>query len=283
MARFRVPGYTYVRPLNEPEFGGHWSGDRGGGDWSGGDWASDWGGGDWVLLARRQSDGTDVAVRLFNRRLRGPRDRQRFEHEVAGLKALADIAHVLPIQDAGIDADGQAHVVMAYCQSGSLHDHLTNVGRLTATETRRLGVKLATALAAVHQRDIFHRAVSPSNVLLDGAGEPALADFGLVALTMSEGNFRPDPDRDRRLFLAPEAYLPELMTAEADIYALGVTLYTLLAGGTPADYPIDGQRLMDLPRVPGSLMSALRRAMAVDPADRFASARDFRAALLAGA
>jgi serine/threonine protein kinase len=260
MPPFEVPGYTYVRPLNEPRWGG-----------------------DWVLLARRQVDGTEVALRLFNRRLRGFRDRQRFEHEVAGLKALVDVPHVLPLQDAGIDADGRAHVVMAYCQSGSLHDHLTNVGRLTATETRRLGAKLAAALASVHQRDIFHRNVSPSNVLLDAAGEPALADFSLVALTMSEGDFRPDPDRDLRLFLAPEAYLPELMTAEADIYSLGVTLYTLLAGGTPADYPIDGERLMDLPRVPWPLMAALRRAMALDPADRFADARDFRAALLASA
>jgi serine/threonine protein kinase len=257
MPPFDVPGYTYVRPLNDP-----------------------WPGSDWVMLARRHLDGADVAIRLFHRRLPGGRDRQRFEHEVAGLKALVDVPYVLPLQDAGIDAEGRAHVVMAYCVSGSLHDHLLNVGKMTAVEVRRVGVKLATALTGVHQRDIVHRNVSPSNVLLDAAGEPALADFSLVALTMSEGDFLPEPDRDLRLFLAPEAYLPELMTASADIYALGVTLYTMLAGGTPADYPIDGARLMDLPKVPWGLMSTLRRAMAVDPADRFADAADFRSALL---
>ena len=257
MPPFDVPGYTYERPLNDP-----------------------WPGSDWVMLARRNLDGTEVAVRLFDRRLPGARDRQRFEHEVGGLKALVDVPYVLPLQDAGIDAEGRVHVVMAYCLSGSLHDHLLNVGRMTAVEVRRVGVKLASALAGVHQRDIFHRNVSPSNVLLDAAGEPALADFGLVSLTMSEGDYRPEQNRDLRLFLAPEAYLPELMTAAADIYSLGVTLYTMLAGGTPADYPIDGERLTDLPKVPWGLMSTLRRAMALDPADRFADAADFRAALL---
>jgi serine/threonine protein kinase len=257
MPPFEVPGYTFVRPINEPVPGG-----------------------DVVMLARRDTDAAEVAVRLFERRVRSARDRQRLEHEVAGLKALADVPHVLPLHDAGIDAEGRVHVVMAYCLSGSLHDHLLAVGRLTAIEVRRIGVKLATALAEAHQRDIIHRNVSPSNVLIDATGEPALADFSLVALSMSDGNFLPEPDRDLRIYLAPEAYLPELMTPTADIYALGVTLYALLAGGPPASYPIDGSQLTDLPRVPWPLMAVLRRAMALDPADRHPDAHQLRSALL---
>ena len=260
MAPDEVPGYTFVRPLNEPVPGG-----------------------DVVMLARRHSDGSEVAVRLYDRHLDSARDRQRFEHEVAGLKALDDVPYVLPILDAGIDPHGRVHVVMPYCQSGSLHDHLLAVGRLTAIEVRRIGVKLATALAGVHQRDIFHRNVSPSNVLIDAAGEPALSDFSLVSLSLSDADFRPEPDRDLRIYLAPEAYLPELMTATADIYALGVTLYALLAGGAPARYPIDGDDLMELPRVPWSLMNVLRRAVALDPADRFPDAMELRMALIASA
>ena len=77
-----------------------------------------------------------------------------------------------------------------------------------------------------------------------------------------------------------------LMTPAADIYALGATLYALLAGPGPlaanlARLPITGEEVPDLPRVPWPLMSALRQAMAADPRDRFADGAAFRTALAA--
>jgi serine/threonine protein kinase len=250
---FSVPGYVYRRPLNEP-------------------------GRDQLVLARRLASGTDVAVRLYGRSLSTPRERQRFEHEVAGLKALADVPHVTPLLDAGFDEADRPYVVTEFCVTGSLQDHLLAVGRLTPTEVRRVGAKLAGALVEVHRRDIFHRNLSPSTVLIDGLGEPSLTDFGLVALSLSAEGF-PDPARP---FVAPEAYLPELMTAAADIFALGATLYALLAGTTLAARfaAVVGDQLVDLPKVPFQLMSVLRQAMALDPQDRYVDAAHLRDALL---
>jgi serine/threonine protein kinase len=240
---------------------------------------------DQLFLARRLVDGSDVVLRIFDRTVGALRDRQRFEQEVAGLKALDDVPHVLPILDAEVRPNGQAYVVTRYCVAGSFHDHVQSMGRMSAVEVRRVGVKLAGALAAIHRRDILHRNVAPSNVLIDDAGEPVLTDFGLVALSVS-GSFLPESGREQMPFLAPEAYLPELMTAAADIYALGATLYALLAGTGPhaanlARLPLTGELLPDLPRVPWSLMSVLRRTMALDSRDRFVDAADLRAALLA--
>jgi serine/threonine-protein kinase PknK len=239
---------------------------------------------DRLFLARRLVDGSDVALRVFGATIASLRDRQRFEQEVAGLKEIGDIAHVLPILDADVRPDGQVYFVTPYCAAGSLHDHVSTMGRISAVEAIRAGVKLASALAAIHDRGVFHRNIAPSNVLIDGAGEPVLTDFGVVALSTS-GDFLPEPRRGQLPFLAPEAYLPELMTPAADIYALGATLYALLAGpclhaASLARLPFGGERLPDLPRVPWSLMSILRRAMAVDPRDRFADATDLRAALM---
>ena len=253
---FSVPGYAYRRPLNEPSR----IGDR-------------------LLLARRLGDAPlDVVVRQYGRSLSTPRERQRFEHEVAGLKALADVPHVLPLLDAGFDGADRPYVVTEFCVTGSLQDHLLAVGRLTPTEVRRVGVKLAGALVDVHRREIFHRNLSPSTVLIDGRGEPCLTDFGLVALSLSVDGFY---DLERRPFVAPEAYLPELMTASADIFALGATLYALLAGTTLAARfaAVVGDQLVDLPRVPFQLMSVLRQAMALDPQDRYVDAAHLRDAL----
>jgi serine/threonine-protein kinase len=105
----------------------------------------------------------------------------------------------------------------------------------------------------------------------------------MVALAVS-GDFRPEPWGERLPFLAPEAYLPELMTPAADIYALGATLYALLAGTGPlaahlARLPVAGEQLPDLARVPWPLMTALRQATAIDPQDRFPDAAAFRTAL----
>jgi serine/threonine protein kinase len=210
----------------------------------------------------------------------------RFEQEVVALKALTGVPHVVRLDEIGVTPGGHAYVVMEYCDNGSMRDHLHTVGRLTPTEVRRIGSKLAGALGEAHRRDIVHRGVKPSNVLINVAGEPVLADFGFASLSTVGRDFSPPTRSETPPFTAPEAFLPELLTPTADVYALGATLYALLAGWAPRSVDpmavaVDGDTLVDLPRVPWALMQIIRVAMAYDPADRFIDGTDMQAALLA--
>jgi serine/threonine protein kinase len=239
---------------------------------------------DEVYLALRVSDAAEVAVRVYGRPLRSDRDRLRFAREVEGLMTLAQDPYAVGIHGAGVSTVDRAFVVTDYCPAGSLYDHLTTVGRFTPAEVRAIGIKLASALSGAHERNIVHRNVKPANILVDAGGEPVLTDFGLVALATSNGDYTPPPTSLQRAYVAPEAFLPELMSAASDVYALGATLYALLAGWAPrtADpqaAAVDGETLVDLPKVPWVLMSVLRRAMALDPKDRYPDALDMGRAL----
>jgi serine/threonine protein kinase len=229
---------------------------------------------DETFLALRIAGATEVAVRVYSQPIRSDHDRLRFDHEVARLRVLEGQPHVLVPQETGVTADGHPYIVTEYCTAGSLHDHLVKVGRFTPTAVRTIGAKLAIALGSAHRREVYHRGVKPTNILLNRAGEPMLSDFALVSVTTADGQYVPLAPEAHRPYMAPEAFLPELMAAEADIYSLGATLYALLAGwapraGDPLAPAIDGTTVIDLPKVPFALMSIIRRAMALDPRERY--------------
>ena len=241
---------------------------------------------DETVLALQVHGGGEIAARVYAHKVLDGRDQRRFETEIAALQVLADEPHILTPVAAGVTDTGHAYVATAYCVAGSLHDHLIAVGRFTPAEVRRIGAKLADALGQAHTQGVFHRNIKPANILITGAGEPALSDFGLVALETADGDYAPPLTPTQRAYAAPEAFLPELMSAAADIYSLGATMYALLAGWAPrASDPfaiaIDGDTLVDLPRVPWALMTVVRRAMALDPQERFADAFELRNALTA--
>lgn len=247
--------------------------------------ADDYLDGDQIHLSLRISDSTEFAVRVYAHQIRTERDRVRFDQEAMALKALVGEPHIMAFEEINVTVEGYPYAAMQYCPTGSMQDHLLTIGRFTPTEVRRIGAKLAGALGAIHRRDIVHRAVKPSNVLITPYGEPVLSDFGFVSLSTVGRDFTPPNRPVQPPFTAPEAYLPELMTPASDIYALGATMYALLAGWPPrsADpmaVAIDGDTLVDLPRVPWALMAVIRVAMAHDPDDRFRTAYQFQHALL---
>jgi serine/threonine protein kinase len=228
---------------------------------------------DRTFHAVRTADGAEVAVRVFRRTVTTARDRERLEREAAAILALDGEPHIVRMHEFGISASGHPYLVMEYCPAGSLADALDTVGRFTPAEVRRIGVKLAGGLAVSHERGVIHRALTPRNVLIDGRGEASLSNFYLVSVATAHGDFTPPARWTAVPYTAPEAYLPELMTAAGDIYALGAVLYTMLSGAPPRSVRptavvVDGDNLADLPRMPWALMSVIRRAMSYDPDDR---------------
>ena len=150
---------------------------------------------------------------------------------------MAQLQHpnVLPVLDIGSEG-AHNYVVMALAEGGSVSDKL-RVG-LSPREAVDVMLPILSALAAAHASGVVHRDVKPQNILLDGNDTPPLADFGIALID------RADADRRTRTgvvmgslaYTAPEQRLDaRAVTAQADVYAAGTTLYALLTRRSPMD------------------------------------------------
>lgn len=144
---------------------------------------------------------------------------------------------------------------------------------------------LLLGLDVCHSRGLIHRDVKPGNLFLRGEEHAQLGDFGVAEFLDASGQVPAAGDPRVR---APEMFIHDRGDVRSDIYSVGVTLYTLIAGlypfptGSPVDAVIRGlvPKLRDVaPHVPQRLASRIARAMALDPEDRYESARDMANAL----
>lgn len=260
-----LPGIYWVRSLGEPR------------DGPGGPTSGATGPGGEIFLAVRAAEPSEVAVRVHPEPGTAAR-RARFEEELAAIAMFAGDPHVIELYDVGLSAVGRPYLVMEFCSAGSLAKPLA-AGRVPPEEVRAVGLKVAGALARAHAREIVHGNIKPTNILINGYGEPVLTDFALrvvaVATDVASAPARP--------YAAPEAFLPELATPAADVFSLGAVLYALLTGGPPAPANpygvIAGEELPNPAGVPGPMMAVIRRAMALDPINRYRDAYELHAAL----
>jgi hypothetical protein len=207
-------------------------------------------------------------------------------------RAAARVRHpyLCPIHDAG-ECAGRPYVVMEFIDGESLQERLRRGGYQDARAAALLVLQVAQALQAVHDEGITHRDLKPGNILLDRAGRPHLADFGLARAAgdserlTAEGVIAGTP-----AYLAPEQIDPAVGTPgpASDVYSLGVVLFEMLAGKLPYSGPALFQQIRDgIPPdlaslrsdLPPALVALVARAMARDPAERFASAGALAAAL----
>jgi serine/threonine-protein kinase len=217
----------------------------------------------------------------------------RFEREA---RAVARLDHpgCVRVLDHGRTVDRQMYLAMELLDGATLAATLRDEGTLSETRAVRIARELLRALAHAHRAGVLHRDVKPANVMWttrDGAPRLVLIDFGLArladdALITGAGICMGSPG-----YLAPERLLGRSYDARADLYAIGVMLYEMLAGARPFlgfdDREIIRGHLERPPRplrairpdVSAALDAVIVRALAKDPARRFADAEDMLAAL----
>ena len=241
-----------------------------------------------VYRATQLSLGRPVALKVLSAELAESEEfRARFRRECA-IAAGLEHPNVVPIYDAG-EADGTLYVAMRFVDGATMRAALDD-GPMEPHRAVAIVAQVADALDAAHARGLVHRDVKPGNVLLEprdrGPERAYLTDFGLAK------EISPDPgltEAGRWLgtvhYAAPEQIRGRPLDARADVYALGGTLYRALTGGVPYPREDDAATMRAHLREPppaldGELGAVVHRAMAKDPAERFASAGELgRAAL----
>lgn len=232
----------------------------------------------------------EVAVKVLPAHLmEDPQFRKRFEREA---RIVAQLEHpaIVPVYDVGED-NGQLFFVMRYMSGGSLSDRLKK-GPLSLEETLYLLEHLAPALDAAHAKGIVHRDLKPANILFDASGLPYLSDFGIAkVLTGQQTTLTGDFIVGTPAYISPEQAQGKPVDGRSDIYSLGAILYHMLSGQPPyqADTPMSlalkhiteppPDILQVNPSLSPALAALIRKAMAKDPAERFASAGEMVKAL----
>jgi serine/threonine protein kinase len=252
-----------------------------------------------VYKARQQSLDRDVALKVIRDEIASePEYRERFLRE-AKLAASVDHPNVVTVYDVG-DDEGRLYLVMQWIEGIDLRQLLDISGRLTPKRAAAIGAQLAGALDAVHEAaGLVHRDVKPANVLLrEVAGEDHayLTDFGIAkppemleALTLT----RTGSTVGTTGYLAPEQIQGEEAGPRSDLYSLGCLVFEMLTGKTPFTgenelavrwaHASDARPLVSqvLPALGHRYDALFQKSLAIDPQDRFASGREFAAALAA--
>jgi serine/threonine-protein kinase len=244
-----------------------------------------WQGTDDVL--RRQ-----VAVKLLHPHLAADATFvARFRQEAV---AAARLAHpgIVSIYDT-CSEDGIEAIVMELVVGRTLRQRLDDPTPIDPWQAAGLTAQVAEALDAAHRAGLVHRDIKPANVLLSGDGRVKVADFGIAKAVAEADLTQPGLMVGTAKYLAPEQVRGEAVDPRTDLYSLGVVLYEMLCGRPPFVADTDAatalarlQRDPLRPRqvrasVPKALEEVVCRAMAREPKDRYDSAADFRAALLA--
>jgi Protein kinase domain len=246
-----------------------------------------------VYLAEDLALGRRVALKVLAPELSGDQAfRERFRLE-SRLAASIDHPNVIPVYEAG-EAEGQLYIAMRYVEGTDFRRLIDEESALETARAVELVARAADGLQAAHERGLVHRDVKPSNLLIASPGEHEhvyLADFGLTKTTESEEEAR----EAAQLSGTADYVAPELITEggagkAADVYALGCVLYEALTGRVPfprrsaletlvahIDEPVP-RPSATRPEIPSGLDAVVERAMAKDPAGRYASAAELAAA-----
>src|SRR5262245_2518637 len=207
-----------------------------------------------VFVARDLTLDRDIVVKVLEPQLANAVSAERFTREIRIAASLQE-PHIVPVLSAGVTADGLPYYAMPLVRGESLRARLER-GRLSIDECRSIVRDVAKALVYAHRAGVVHRDIKPENILLNEDGTAVVADFGIArAMQLSTDATRVTATG---IALGTPAYMaPEQVVADpsldhrADLYALGLVAYEMLAGRHPfagrAPQALLAAQVMDTP------------------------------------
>ncbi len=249
-----------------------------------------------VYLAEDLKHHRKVAIKVLRPELAAVIGAERFLSEI---KTTANLQHphILPLFDSGA-ADSFLFYVMPLVEGESLRDRLNREKQLPIADAVRIATEVAGALDYAHRHNVIHRDIKPENILLHD-GRALVADFGIALAASKAGGTRMTEtgmSLGTPTYMSPEQAMGEReITARSDVYALGCVTYEMLVGDPPflggtaqaivakvmTEKPAAPSRMRDT--IPPVVEDAVLTALEKLPADRFATAAEFAAALAGGA
>jgi eukaryotic-like serine/threonine-protein kinase len=253
-----------------------------------------------VYLADDLKHDRKVALKVLRPELAAVLGAERFVQEIKTTAALQH-PHILPLYDSGRtggQADGRTdeflYYVMPYIQGETLREKLNRETQLAIDEAVGIAMSVAGALDYAHRHGVIHRDIKPENILLHD-GRAMVADFGIaLAVSAAAGGRMTETGMSLGTphYMSPEQATAEKdLSARSDVYSLGSVLYEMLAGQPPHLGGSAQQIIMKIvteeaapvtkmrKAVPPHVAAAVAKSLEKLPADRFATAAEFGAAL----
>jgi len=216
---------------------------------------------------------------------------RRFEQEAHAVLGL-NHENIVRSYDVGSD-NGLPYIVLEYVEGSTLKECIRAQGRFQTRSAVNLAAQVLDALSHAHERGVIHRDVKPQNIIVNSRGHAKLTDFGIArnadasTVTYAGANIIGSVH-----YLSPEQAMGKSVTAESDIYSMGVTLYEMVTG----TLPFEGENTVSValqhiqaeitppialvPTLPPALNDVILRATNKQPALRYHSAREMRQDLL---
>ena len=245
-----------------------------------------------VYLAEDLQHGGEVAVKVLEPDLAGSVGHERFLREI---RIASSLSHpgILTVKDSG-EVDGLLYYVMPYVHGESLRERMDRERQLPIEEALSIATDVATALDAAHQQGFVHRDIKPENILLSD-GRVLVADFGIARAVDQAGTEKLTETGlavGTPTYMSPEQWTGDVVDGRSDLYALGCVTFEMLVGEPPFTGPtaqvvLARHSLQEVPSlrvarstITAEVETAVRRAMAKVPADRFTTTSQFARALV---
>ena len=241
-----------------------------------------------VYEAEDPALGRTIALKTIQVPLAATRaEREDYERRfLAEARIAARLSHsgIVVVHDVGRDAELDILYIALECLHGRTLADVVAAGALEWREALRIVGRVAEALRYAHAQGVVHRDIKPANIMILVSGEPKIMDFGIAKLETvqltSTGQFFGTP-----VFMSPEQAQGKAVDARTDLFSLGSVAYLLLAGRPPFEADsvpgilarVTYQQPRPLsevaPAVPAEVEYVVARAMAKDPAARYADGR----------